>query len=59
MRMDTTSTTSGADAPARCEHRSALGLGCARSTGHSGAHWLTAKAAEARADLVRIGILGR
>jgi hypothetical protein len=46
-------------APARCEHRSDLGLGCARSSGHAGAHWLTASPEAARADLVRQGILGR
>lgn len=50
-----TTTTNGTPVPARCEHRSALGLGCARSTGHAGAHWLTAKAEAARADLVAQG----
>jgi len=51
--------TNGTQVPARCEHRSDLGLGCARTTGHAGAHWLTANAEAARADLVRQGILGR
>ena len=41
--------------PARCEHRSQYGLGCARSLGHSGSHWLTANAEAARASLVRDG----
>lgn len=48
-------TTTPATVPARCAHRSDLGLGCARSHGHAGAHWLTANAEAARADLVRIG----
>jgi hypothetical protein len=48
-------TTTQPAAPARCEHRSAHGLGCARSAGHSGSHWLTAQAEAARADLLRIG----
>jgi hypothetical protein len=52
-------TTTQPAVPARCEHRSDLGLGCARSAGHAGAHWLTANAEAARADLVRQGILGR
>ena len=44
--------------PARCDHRSDLGLGCARSAGHAGAHWLTARAEEAREALLKIGIKG-
>jgi hypothetical protein len=46
-------------APARCDHRSEHGLGCARQAGHAGAHWLTAVADKARAELLRIGITGR
>lgn len=53
------STKTGTTVPARCEHRSQFGLGCARSQGHEGAHWLTSKAEAARADLVRQGIFGR
>jgi hypothetical protein len=41
--------------PAQCDHRTDRGLGCARSQGHAGAHWLTAKAEEARKDLLRQG----
>lgn len=52
-------TTTQPAVPARCEHRSDLGLGCARSAGHAGAHWLTGNPEAARADLVRQGILGR
>ena len=58
--MDTTThTTNGTQVPARCEHRSDLGLGCARSQGHAGAHWLTAKAEAARADLIAKGWFAR
>jgi hypothetical protein len=49
--MATTTTAT----PARCGHRSQYGLGCARSDGHDGSHWLTANAAEAREALVREG----
>ena len=52
-------STKGTTVPARCDHRSELGLGCARSLGHAGAHWLTAKAEAARADLVRQGFFAR
>jgi len=44
---------------ARCDHRSEYGLGCARSKGHTGSHWLTAKAEAARADLIRQGFFAR
>ena len=54
----TTSTTAAPAAP-RCGARSDLGLGCARSAGHSGSHWLTARAEEARADLLRQGVFAR
>lgn len=39
----------------RCGHRSEYGLGCARSDGHTGSHWLTASPEAARADLARQG----
>lgn len=52
-------TTQPGTSPARCDHRSEYGLGCARSAGHSGAHWLTGQADKARAELLRIGITGR
>ncbi len=39
----------------RCSHRSAYGLGCAGSAGHTGSHWLTAKPEAARADLAQQG----
>jgi len=56
--MGTTNSTNSTTqaVPARCEHTSEMGLGCARSRGHAGAHWLTAKASAARADLWRQGI---
>lgn len=50
---------SSGSTPARCDHRIDLGLGCARSAGHSGAHWLTGQPDKARAELVRIGITRR
>jgi hypothetical protein len=51
-----TNPTNGTKVPERCAHRSDLGLGCARSQGHAGAHWLTATPEAARADLHRQGI---
>lgn len=39
----------------RCDYRSDLGLGCARAAHAEGAHWLTASADLAHADLRRIG----
>lgn len=41
---------------ARCDHRSEYGLGCARTAGHDGAHWVTADPDAARADLTRQGL---
>ena len=52
-------TMTQATTTARCDHRSEYGLGCARSKGHTGSHWLTAKAEAARADLIRKGFFAR
>lgn len=51
--------TTTATTPARCEHRSAHGLGCARTLGHDGSHWLTGKPEAARADLIAAGFFRR
>lgn len=55
MTTQDSSTGTGTFVPARCDHRSEYGLGCARSADHDGAHWLTSSPDEARADLVRQG----
>jgi hypothetical protein len=44
--------------PTRCDHLD-HGLGCARSSGHAGAHWMTGNPAAARADLLRQGWFGQ
>jgi hypothetical protein len=56
--MNTSTTTRSIQVPSRCQH-SDRNLGCARTAGHEGAHWLTSQPAAAHADLRRNGFWSR